>query len=133
MSSPRAAREKASVSSWFESNRAARMLFVGACLGVFAGQMWMSIAGESQTYDEANHILSGFVSWTNSDYGTNPEHPPLVKLVAAAPLLAMHLKTPDIPNVNFRGVGFIAGYRLLYSSERITPRGSGSIFRWCFL
>jgi hypothetical protein len=79
--------------------------------------MWMSIAGESQTFDEANHILSGFVSWTNSDYGTNPEHPPLVKLVAAAPLLAMQLKAPDVPNMSLRAAGFIAGYRLLYSND----------------
>jgi 4-amino-4-deoxy-L-arabinose transferase-like glycosyltransferase len=120
MASPQPATEKVSISSYFASffsHPAARVLFVLACLGIFAGQMWMSIAGESQTFDEANHIHSGFVSLTSSDYGTNPEHPPLVKLVAAAPLLGMHLKAPAIPNAYFRLVGFIGGYGLLYSDD----------------
>ena len=92
-------------------------MFVLSCLGIFAGQMWLSLAGESQTYDEANHIYSGYVSWKNADFGTNPEHPPFVKLVAAAPLMSLNLKAPTPINANFRAAGFFGGYQLLYSND----------------
>jgi len=35
------------------------------------------------------------MSWKKLDFGINPEHPPLVKALAAIPLLPMHLKVPD--------------------------------------
>ena len=35
------------------------------------------------------------MSWKKVDFGINPEHPPLVKALAAIPLLPMHLKVPD--------------------------------------
>jgi hypothetical protein len=33
--------------------------------------------------------------WKKVDFGINPEHPPLVKALAAIPLLPIHLKVPD--------------------------------------
>jgi hypothetical protein len=50
-------------------------------------QLFFSVRRESQTWDEANHIYTGYRTWTNRDFGLNPEHPPLVKLVATLPLL----------------------------------------------
>ena len=47
------------------------------------------VHGESLTFDEGDHIFAGYMMWHSGDYGLNPEHPPLVKLVAALPLLAM--------------------------------------------
>jgi hypothetical protein len=49
------------------------------------------VHGESLTFDEADHIFSGPMMWHSSDYGLNPEHPPLVKLVATLPLLSSDL------------------------------------------
>jgi len=40
----------------------------------------------SPTFDEGMHIASGHRYWECGDYGINPEHPPLVKLIAARPL-----------------------------------------------
>ena len=55
---------------------------------VLSLQLFFSVRRESQTWDEANHIYTGYRSWTDGDFGLNPEHPPLVKLLATAPLLA---------------------------------------------
>jgi hypothetical protein len=38
----------------------------------------------SPTFDEGMHIAAGHRYWECGDYGINPEHPPLLKLIAAA-------------------------------------------------
>jgi Dolichyl-phosphate-mannose-protein mannosyltransferase len=40
----------------------------------------------SPTFDEGMHIAAGHRYWQCGDYAINPEHPPLLKLIAAAPL-----------------------------------------------
>ena len=45
------------------------------------------VHGESLTFDEGDHIFAGYMMWHSGDYGLNPEHPPLVKLVSTLPLL----------------------------------------------
>jgi len=55
-------------------------------------QLFFSVRRESQTWDEANHIYAGYLSLTNRDFGLNPEHPPLVKLLATSPLLGLQLR-----------------------------------------
>ncbi len=42
---------------------------------------------ESLTFDEDDHMFAGYMMWKAGDYGLNPEHPPLVKLLATVPLL----------------------------------------------
>jgi hypothetical protein len=42
------------------------------------------VCRNSFTWDEDDHIYSGYMSWKHGDFGLNPEHPPLVKLIAAA-------------------------------------------------
>ena len=42
---------------------------------------------ESLTWDEGCHMYARYRMWKNSDYGLNPEHPPLVKLLATLPVL----------------------------------------------
>jgi 4-amino-4-deoxy-L-arabinose transferase-like glycosyltransferase len=46
-----------------------------------------SAARESATYDEPAHLAAGYSYWHVGDYRMNPEHPPLLKLLAAFPLL----------------------------------------------
>jgi hypothetical protein len=50
--------------------------------------------GETQTWDEGIHIWSGYAYLTQGDYSWNTEHPPLVKLVSALPLLGLGLIAP---------------------------------------
>lgn len=49
----------------------------------------------SQTTDEGVHIGAGYTYLTRHDYRFNPEHPPLIKKLAAFPLLFMKLNTPS--------------------------------------
>ena len=62
---------------------------------VFLGELTFSIRQQSLSWDEGDHIFAGYMSWKKVDFGINPEHPPLVKALAAIPLLPMHLKAPD--------------------------------------
>ena len=58
-----------------------------------------SIKDDTLTYDESSHIPSGYSYLTQRDYRMNPEHPPLIKDLAALPLLFLHLNFPkDNPN-----------------------------------
>src|SRR5580700_11474481 len=62
---------------------------------VFLGELTFSVWQQSLSWDEGDHIFAGYMSWKKADFGINPEHPPLVKALAAIPLLPMHLKVPD--------------------------------------
>ena len=57
-------------------------------------QMWASIRQLSVTSDEIDHLHAGYRYLQCGDFGWNPEHPPLVKMVAALPLLGMHVNDP---------------------------------------
>ncbi|MFC1630228.1 glycosyltransferase family 39 protein [Patescibacteria group bacterium] len=48
-----------------------------------------SLAGDSATMDEVAHLPSGYSYVTQNDMRLNPEHPPLVKDFAGAPLLLL--------------------------------------------
>lgn len=45
----------------------------------------------SPTYDETVHLVAGYSYLVTHDYRLNPEHPPLVKMIAALPLLGMRV------------------------------------------
>lgn len=49
---------------------------------------------ESQTWDEAVHLMAGYHYWKTGDFEVNWEHPPLGKLLAALPLLALNPRLP---------------------------------------
>jgi dolichyl-phosphate-mannose-protein mannosyltransferase len=66
-----------------------------AALLVFQATLALIIVHrESLTFDEDDHMFAGYMMWKAADYGLNPEHPPLVKLLATAPILADHLWVP---------------------------------------
>jgi len=66
-------------------------------LAFMAGCMINAAKNESQTYDEGFHLVAGFSYWTKADFRLNAEHPPLGKLLSAAPLLATSARLPDMP------------------------------------
>ncbi len=57
--------------------------------------MWNSSTQETATQDELAHIPAGYGYVKYLDYRLNPEHPPLVKVLAALPLTLMNLNFPD--------------------------------------
>ena len=98
----------------------------GVCLLllVISLQLFFSVRRESQTWDEANHIFTGYRTWTDGDYGLNPEHPPLVKLLATAPLLASQPQMPALEERFFKEDAFLRGKEFLYrnDADRILAR-----------
>ena len=86
-------------------------------LTVLSLQLYLSVRRESQSWDEANHIYTGYRTWTHGDYGLNPEHPPLLKLLASAPLLPLHPKTPALEERFFKEDAFLRGKEFLYQND----------------
>src|SRR5215204_4256561 len=62
--------------------------------GAFAFQLWFHAVRTSATVDEGAHILAGHRHLQCGDFGINPEHPPLLKMLAAAPLHFSNLNEP---------------------------------------
>lgn len=60
----------------------------------FAFQLWLHAARTSATVDEGAHILAGHRHLQCGDFGINPEHPPFLKMLAAAPLAFRTLNEP---------------------------------------
>jgi len=56
---------------------------------------FFSMLRDSLTFDELAHIPAGYSYLTKNDYRINPEHPPLIKDIAAFPLLFQSLNFPD--------------------------------------
>ena len=54
-----------------------------------------SVAQESETADESEHLAARYSYLKTGDFKLNPEHPPLGKILCALPLLALnpHLST----------------------------------------
>lgn len=67
-----------------------------ACLmlGSIFVLMFFSSWNDSATMDELAHIPAGYSYLTQQDYRLNPEHPPLIKDLAALPLLYLDLNFP---------------------------------------
>jgi len=82
---------------------------VTALLLVIFVQLAFSVRGESISWDEGDHLFSAYMSAKHGDFGLNPEHPPLVKLVAALPLLPMQLRVPVLQDRNFKVEAFLSG------------------------
>jgi hypothetical protein len=79
-----------------ENSGSRRILFAvlkALLFAVFAFQLVYHAVRTSATVDEPDHILAGHRHWCG-DFGINPEHPPLLKLLAAAPLNFMELIEP---------------------------------------
>lgn len=88
---------------------------------ILAAELAFTARHESQTVDEGIHIYAGYRHWCG-DYGINPEHPPLAKLVATIPLLFDHPKNPGPAcgsDNSDKSVNFALGRQFLYSNDAI--------------
>jgi len=93
------------------------VLMLAGMLGLMVGSSW----NDSATFDEVAHIGAGYTYLKYQDGRLNPEHPPLLKSLAALPLLFLNLKENipaqsfwTIENVNDRQ--WAAGNYLLYEA-----------------
>lgn len=75
---------------------------------IVSGALWLQCIGawqDSQTTDEAAHLGAGASYWATGNFQLNPEHPPLIKLLAAAPVflipgVQVPLESPNWKNAD---------------------------------
>jgi 4-amino-4-deoxy-L-arabinose transferase-like glycosyltransferase len=83
-------------------------------LVVLGVEVVSTIRQQSLTWDEGDHIFAGYESWKAKDFGLNPEHPPMVKMVATIPLLGLPLKVPALQGRFFKAEAYLDGRELLF-------------------
>lgn len=98
------------------------LLAAVALLFVMVLEVGFSTRQASPSWDEGDHIFSGYMNWKQGAYFFNPEHPPLVKLVATLPLLPLDLKVPPAQNRYFKSEAYYGGRELLFRND---PRYGG--------
>jgi len=64
-------------------------------VGQFAAAMPVSTSGDAPTYDEPAHLAAGVASLTQRDLRLDIEHPPLVKALAALPVVLADVRLPS--------------------------------------
>jgi hypothetical protein len=89
-------------------------LAVVALLLLMVAEVALSTRQQSPSWDEGDHIYSGYMNWTRGEYSLNPEHPPLVKLIATLPLLPLHLKIAPRQNRFFKDEAYFGGRELIF-------------------
>ena len=101
------------------STRTTRAGLVAATLLilVFFAQCVSTAKSDSVSWDESQHLYSGWLSWTRADFGFNPEVPPLVKMWCALPLLHRDLTQPAYIGGSFKREGFVLGQRFLAANS----------------
>ncbi len=100
-----------------EPRRALVILGVVALLAVLLLQLAFTANANSITWDEDDHIFAGYMMWKTGDYGLNPEHPPLVKLVAVLPILNLPLAVPQLQGRSFKIEAYLDGKDLLFKNN----------------
>ncbi|HZQ44820.1 MAG TPA: phospholipid carrier-dependent glycosyltransferase [Acidobacteriaceae bacterium] len=95
----------------------ARWLLAGVVVlfPILFAELFFSVRQNSQTFDESAHIYAGYSYWTRGDFGINPEHPPVAKMLAAIPLLPLHLNAPPGAPIYSRAASAFGGQIFLYT------------------
>jgi 4-amino-4-deoxy-L-arabinose transferase-like glycosyltransferase len=109
-----------------------KMAAVLFLLLVLEFQLLYSVKHESLSFDEGDHIFAGYMSLKHHDFGLNPEHPPLVKMIAALPLLGMNIHEPQLQNRNFKTEAYLSGRDFIFQGDHekiiFRARMAASIF-----
>jgi tetratricopeptide (TPR) repeat protein len=59
-----------------------------------------SLSQKSATWDEPLHLTAGYLAASEGDYRVDPSHPPLLRMWAALPLLAVERARPDTSQID---------------------------------
>ena len=89
---------------------------VAGLMLLFAVHLALISHANTITWDEPDHIYSGYMSW-HGDFGLNPEHPPLVKFVATVPLLPMQLNLPELQDRPYRLQAVLGGRDFIFHND----------------
>ncbi len=99
-----------------------RKVTVGFMLVFAGGLMFWHAVDKSSTYDEVQHIQSGYYYWNHLDFSRGLEHPPLMRLLVALPLQFLNLTDPEtvFPFLTHKPLNdrqeFLYGMLLVYKS-----------------
>ncbi|MCP6718545.1 MAG: glycosyltransferase family 39 protein [Patescibacteria group bacterium] len=87
-------------------------------ISIMAVTAFLSYQNDALTMDEQSHIPAGYSYLAKQDFRINPEHPPLIKDLAALPLMFLDLNFPDDSYAWNQGVNeqWVFGAELLYQS-----------------
>ena len=98
----------------------------GALLLVFAAQAVAGMLPLSATWDEITHLPSGYTYLKTGEIALNRQHPPLVKLLCALPLLALH------PRADFLDPNLLEtpGYEWIYGSAFLYRNDADRLLFW---
>ena len=101
-----------------ESNNFPRVTRAGISVGIvliliLLAQCMSAARRDSVSWDESQHLYSGWLSWEHADFGFNPEVPPLIKMWCAIPLLHREIAQPAYIGGPFKREGFVLGQRFL--------------------
>jgi hypothetical protein len=119
-----------------------RVAYVAAVIFLFAAfgwQLWLHATRTSTTMDESGHLLAGYRHLTCGDFVINRPHPPLMKLVAALPLVGMKLRDPIGPCASTAGasvaITFAAGgqFVVMNGIDRIMIPARLAVMTFSFL
>jgi len=86
-----------------------------AVLCVTAALEFVTVSGESQTYDESNQLLAGYIYLTTGRFTVGLEQPPLAKLLWAVPVALLNPSPP--PQVGPADDPWPAGRWFLYHNR----------------
>lgn len=98
------------------TGRLLTLLMFAILLGFYGFQLWYHATRTSATIDEPFHILAGYRYWQCGDYGINPEHPPLLKLLATLPIRSQTFIEPSSKcgsKITDKYTGFLTGFQFL--------------------
>jgi 4-amino-4-deoxy-L-arabinose transferase-like glycosyltransferase len=104
---------------------------------LYAALAIASLRHMAAIFDEGAQFPAGYTYWIFGDFRLNPEHPPLVKLLASAPLLLMDVAVHRDDASWRQGQQWEFGRRFLYSwndGDRLLFRGRLTVvLLGCFL
>src|SRR3981189_3731304 len=84
------------------------LLFCASCLH--------SAKCDSVSWDESQHLYSGWLSWEGGDFGYKSEASSLVKIWDAIPLLHRDIKQPAFTGDHFKKLGGVLGQGFLVAN-----------------
>lgn len=100
------------------SPQTALLIFAVCIVGLFILRFGFMRAN-SLAFDEFLHLQAGYRYWQCGEFANNPEHPPLMKFVAAAPIRHWHID----------GYSSACGTKVVASRSADDSGNAGAIFR----
>src|SRR5262245_59295731 len=97
--------------------RRLNIVILAVILVAFCLQALLALPRLSATTDEPVHLAAGFSYWQTRDFRMNQEHPPLVKLIAALPLLFIQTRFDTTHDDWKTAAEYPFGFNFLYQND----------------